>query len=101
MVAQVLRIAEREPFRGELTRARMGGRFAVGNDDRAAATDLVEELLGQRGLAPEQRQDGDYAGRAEYEAEQRQQRLSPMAARFVESGEQRLDEAQTTRPSLI
>ena len=33
--------------------------------------------------------------------EQRQQRLTPVAARFVESGEQRLDEIHTTRPSLI
>src|SRR5437762_5473876 len=79
----------------------MRGAFAIGYDDCAAAADLTEKLLGQRRLAAEQRQYGHDAAGAQDEAKQGEQRLAPVAARFVEPREQRLEEIHTTRPSLI
>src|SRR5258705_1042058 len=100
-VAEILRIPKREALRCELAGARVRRRLAIGYDDRAAAPDLAKELLGQRRLAAEQRQHRDDARRAQDQAEQREQGLAPVSARFVEPGEQRLDEIHTTRPSLI
>src|SRR5947207_11526193 len=101
MVAQVLGVVEREMLRGELAGAGMRGAFAIGYDDCAAAADLTEKLLGQRRLAAEQRQYRHDAAGAQDEAKQGEQRLAPVAARFVEPREQRLEEIHTTRPSLI
>src|SRR6266550_283155 len=100
-IAQVLRVAKGQALGRQLARPGMRGRLTVRYDDRAAPADLAEKLLRQRRLAPEQRQHGDDAGRAQDQAEQRQQRLTPVAPRLVESGEQRLDEIHTTRPSLM
>src|SRR5882672_8024579 len=100
-VAQVLRVAKRQTLGGELAGSWMRRALAVRHDDRAAPPHLVEELLGQRRLTAEQRQHRDDTRRAQDQAEQREQRLAPVAARFVEPGEQRLDEIHTTRPSLI
>src|SRR5881396_934290 len=101
MVAQVLGIVEREALRGERAGAGTRRRFAIRDDDRSSATDLIQELLGERSLAAEQRQYRDDAAGAQDKAKQGEQRLAPVAARFVEPREQRLEEIHTTRPSLI
>src|SRR6266516_3185904 len=100
-VTEELRIAKRQPLGRQLAGAGMRGAFAIGYDDCAAAADLTEKLLGQRRLAAEQRQHRHDAAGAQDEAKQGEQRLAPVAARFVEPREQRLEEIHTTRPSLI
>src|SRR5437773_9919528 len=86
-------------LRGELAGAGMRGAFAIGYDDCAAAADLTEKLLGQPRLAAEERQYRHDAAGAQAEAKQGAQRLAPVAARFVEPREQRLEEIHTTGPS--
>src|SRR5439155_10113782 len=100
-VAQVLGVAEREPLRGQLAGAGVGGLLAVRHDDRAPAAHLAQELLGQRRLAAEQGEHRDDTPRAEHQPEQREDRLAPVTPRLVQSGEERLQEVQTTRPSLM
>jgi hypothetical protein len=52
-------------------------------------------------LAAEEREHGDDAAGAEHEAQEREDGLAPVSPRLVEAREQRLDEIQTTRPSLM
>src|SRR6266545_1172771 len=100
-VAQVLRVAKGQALGRQLASPGMRGGLTVRYDDRTAPADLAEKLLRQRRLAAEQRQHRDDARRSEDQAEQREQRLAPVAARFVEPRKERLDEIHTTRPSLI
>src|SRR6185503_17606680 len=79
----------------------MRRRLAIRHDDRAAPADFIEELLGERRLAAEQGQHGDDAAGPQDEPEQREHRLAPVAPRLVQPGEERLEQVQTTRPSLI
>jgi len=65
------RRGEGEPLRGQLPGGGMRGPLAVRHDDRPAAADLVQELLGERRLAPEQRQHRHDAAGAEDEARAR------------------------------
>src|SRR5690606_9234035 len=91
-----LGVAKGEPLRGQFAGCWRQRLLAITDNQRAHPADLIEVLLRDRRLTPEEREHGHDAGGAKHHAEQCEHSLAEMAARLVEPGEDRLEDAHVT-----